>query len=68
MKNNASGMTPSDAKKPDNIFQVKSSLEMHRVKKRKYPDIHVGDDVRIYIKRNNLIKSGLRSGLTINIK
>ena len=56
MKNNASGMTPSDAKKPDNIFQVKSSLEMHRVKKRKYPNISVGDDVRIYTKKKQFDK------------
>ena len=68
MKNDASGMTPSDAKKPENLFQVKAQLEMHRVKKRKYPNISVGDDVRIYTKQNNLIKSGFRSGLIINIK
>ena len=56
MKNDATGMTPSDAKKQENIFQVKSSLEMHRVKKRKYPDIHVGDDVRIYTKKKQFDK------------
>jgi hypothetical protein len=68
MKNDATGMTPSDAKKPENLFQVKAQLEMHRVKKRKYPNISVGDDVRIYTKKNSLIKSGFRSGLIINIK
>ena len=49
-------MTPNDAKKPENIFQVKAQLEMHRVKKRKYPDISVGDDVRIYTKKKNFDK------------
>ena len=49
-------MTPSDAKEPENIFQVKAQLEMHRVKKRKYPNISVGDDVRIYTKKKQFDK------------
>ena len=68
MKNVASGMTPSDAKKTENILQVKANLEMHRVK---------NENILIYtlvmmsgyiLKRNNLIKSVFRSGLIINIK
>lgn len=56
MKNSATNMTPNDAKNPDNIFTVKSNLEAHRVKKRKYPDIANGDEVRIYTKKKNFQK------------
>ena len=54
MKNDATDMTPNDAKKPENIFQVKAQLEMHRLKKRKYPNISVGDDVRVSIKKKTI--------------
>ena len=69
MKNDATGMTPSDAKKPENIFQVKAQLEIHRVKKKEniliYMLVMMSGSI---LKRNNLIKRGFRSGLTINIK
>ena len=68
MKNNATDMTPNDAKTPENIFQVKAQLEMHRVKKRKYPDISVGDDVRIYTKKKNFDEEGFQSGVITNTK
>ena len=55
-KNTTTGMTPNDASKPENKLHVKLQLEMHRVTTRKYPDIHVGDKVRIYGKKNKLDK------------
>jgi hypothetical protein len=55
-ENSISGMTPSDAKKPENIFQVKAQLEIKRVKKRKYPDVSIGDYIRIYTKKKNFQK------------
>ena len=32
-------------------MQAKSNLELHRVAKRKYPDIKVGDKVKVYKKK-----------------
>jgi hypothetical protein len=55
-KSTTTGMTPNDASKPENKLHVKLQLEMHRVTTRKYPDIHVGDKVRIYGKKNKLDK------------
>ena len=56
MKHAATKMTPAQAKKPENIFEVKSQLEVNRVKKRKYPNIEVGDEVRIFTKKKNFQK------------
>ena len=56
MKHSGTSMTPADARKPENIFEVKSNLEMHRVKKRRYKDVNVGDDVRVYTKKKNFQK------------
>ena len=49
-------MPPVAAKKPDHIFEIKSNLEMHRVKKRKYPEVEEGDEVRVYTKKKNFQK------------
>jgi hypothetical protein len=46
-------MTPNEARKEKNILTVKANLEMHRVHKRKYPDINVGDRVKIYTKKTS---------------
>jgi hypothetical protein len=35
---------------------VKAQLEMKRVKKRKYPDVSIGDYIRIYTKKKNFQK------------
>lgn len=56
MKNTATNMTPNDAKKPSNIFEVKTNLEIHRIKKRVYPDVEEGDQVRVYTKKKNFQK------------
>ena len=56
MKNTATNMTPADAKKPINIFEVKSNSEIHRIKKRIYPDVEEGDQVRVYTKKKHFQK------------
>ena len=56
MKHNTTHMTPSEARQDKNVFEVKTQLEMHKIKKRKYPDIAVGDEVRIYTKKRNFVK------------
>ena len=40
-------MTPADARKPGNQITVGSHLELHRIHKRKYPNINVGDWVKM---------------------
>ena len=49
-------MTPDEARKPQNQLQVKINLELKRVHSRVYPDIHVGDYVRIRKKKDKLDK------------
>ena len=49
-------MTPDEATKPKNHLQVKINLELKRVHSRLYPDIHVGDYVRIRQKKDKLDK------------
>ena len=50
------GITPLDAAKPQNEATVKNHLELHRVLKRKYPKLNVGDRVRIYTKKKEYAK------------
>jgi hypothetical protein len=52
-------MTPKEARKPENWWNVKWNLENNKVKNRKYEDIKVGDKVRIYKKRKNFQKSNV---------
>ena len=49
-------MTPKYAMKPSNQLQVKANLEMHRKRSRIYPDVNVGDYVKVYNKKNNMGK------------
>ena len=51
-------MTPEKARLPANTDEVKQNLEEKRVSKRKYPKIIVGDNVRLYHKKNQLDKEG----------
>ena len=48
--------TPADARKETNTMDVKTQLELHKLKKRKYPDITIGDNVRIFGKKKNFLK------------
>ena len=49
-------MTPEKARLPVNTDEVKQNLEEKRVSTRKYPNIIVGDNVRLYHKKNQLDK------------
>ena len=45
-------MTPFEARRKENEEQVRTMLELNAVQKRKYPDVEVGDHVKVYTKRN----------------
>jgi len=53
---NVTKMTPNEARKPENQFNVKLNLELKRRSSRIYPDINVGDTVKIYKKKDKLDK------------
>ena len=55
-KHSSIKMTPKDATKASNHLQVKANLELKRKHTRIYPDVHVGDYVKIYHKKDNLDK------------
>jgi hypothetical protein len=48
---NATGMRPYDAIKPENTLDVKVNLEMRRHDTRKYPEIKIGDKVKLFYKK-----------------
>ena len=47
----ATKMTPKDAKKDVNQLLVKTNLELNRVSNRKYPELNVNDNVKLYKKK-----------------
>lgn len=49
-------MTPNEARKPSNELNVKLNLQLNRTKTRKYPNISVGDKVKLYRKKDKLDK------------
>ena len=51
MKHSATGITPKEARKSSNQFKVKLNLTMKGKKNRVYPDLDVGDEVKIFKKR-----------------
>ena len=51
MKHSATGFTPKDARKPSNELKVKLHLNMNAKRNRVYPDLGVGDEVKIFRKR-----------------
>jgi len=50
------GMSPEEATKPQNEFEVRTNLEIHRRHNRKYPPLEVGDKVRLFKKRGTFGK------------
>ena len=52
----STGLTPNEARKDVNRLQGKLNLEMHRISKRKYPDLEIGDEVKIYKKKGKFDK------------
>ena len=56
MKHRTTTFTPADDRQTKNQLDVKLNMELHRVNKRKYPDINVGDTIRIYKKKDKFDK------------
>ncbi len=52
----STGLTPAEADKKENQFYVKLNLEMHRISKRRYPNIEINDNVKVYKKKDKLDK------------
>ena len=50
-------MTPEKVRLPANTDEVKRNVEEKRVSTRKYPNIIVGDNVRLYHKKINWIRN-----------
>ena len=51
MKHSATGFTPKDARKLSNELKVKLHLNMNAKRNRVYPELSVGDEVKIFRKR-----------------
>ena len=56
MKHSATGFTPKDARKPSNELKVKLHLNMNAKRNRVYPDLGVGDEVKIFPGKGNPMK------------
>ena len=48
----ATGFAPEEAAKPENWFEVHTNLETQAKHNRKYPEIQVGDEVKVYKQRS----------------
>ena len=55
-KNSSTNHTPNEARKANKTMDVKTNLELNKLKKRTYPDINVGDNVRYFTKKRNFQK------------
>jgi hypothetical protein len=56
MEHSAIGMTPKEATKGSSEFDVKTKLEINRISNRKYPELKIGDTVRVYKKKSKFAK------------
>ena len=56
MEHSATGFTPEDAEKPENLATVKGRLQVKALKSRKYPPIEIGDKVKGMQKKDKLDK------------
>ena len=54
----ATGFAPEEAAKPENWFEVRNSMEIQAKHRRKYPELKVGDKVKVYRSRGALSKEG----------
>ena len=54
-----SGYTPNEAKQEKNNINVKINLETKAKHKRQYPEIKVGDNVKVYRKKKNFEKENV---------
>lgn len=55
-KHRTIGMKPAEATEQKNEFEARTNLEIHRKKFRAYPDLEVGDTVRVFRKRGTFAK------------
>ena len=51
MKHSTIGMTPNEARKKENEFKVKMNISTKAVRNRTYPDIEIGDEVKLARKK-----------------
>jgi hypothetical protein len=52
----STSLTPAEARLDKNRLQTKLNLELHRVSTRKYPNVEVGDKVKLYKKKGRFDK------------
>ena len=55
-EHNSINMTPNEAIKPDKQLDVKLNLELKAKRDRKYPELKIGDEVKIMLKYNKMRK------------
>ncbi|MFM7980493.1 MAG: hypothetical protein ACKPKO_14360, partial [Candidatus Fonsibacter sp.] len=60
--------TPNNARKVENELEAYVNIKLHAKKSRNYPVINIGDNVRIYKKKNCLINLMYQNGLINLIK
>ena len=53
MVHSVTKLTPNEARKPGNELNVKLNSHLNRTKLRKYPNVSVGDSVKLYRKKIN---------------
>ena len=51
MEHSSIGMTPAEALKEKNNYKVKMKMAVDAIRTRKYPEINIGDEVKIYRKK-----------------
>ena len=56
MEHSATGLTPIQAREEKNLMKVKLNLELHRKSTRKYPEVQIGNKVKIYTKKKQFDK------------
>ena len=56
MVHSATKLTPNEARKPANELNAKLNLQLNRTKLRKYPNVSVGDSVKLYRNKDKLDK------------
>ena len=57
--NSSTGFTPNEAAKRNDTFNATLNMEMHRNKTRIFPDIEIGDYVRIHKKKSAMDKENV---------
>ena len=56
MVHSATGLTPKEARKPENELKVKANIAMNATKSRTYPELETGSKVKIFRKKDKLDK------------